>query len=534
MQTNTTKHSLLRGLVRATSGLVVLTLFLAPGDMLFWFLSFHLTSFIASGLLAIALKRHWLGWSLAAFWIPVLPALWLSFRPENNSVNMTASDNCWYNMERDVNHMMVVGLMFFDAAPAPEKLEQLLRERLLCFSRFRQIPKMEKGVRQWVDDEHFALARHVEYCPLETSSSQAFAERVNTLSGKKLDFDQPLWHMQIIPNHPSGAALVLRIHHCIADGIALVRVLLSMTEQAQPNTSEAQIVSNTGETVAPDTRAQGMEPANGSATAHRNAAPSEKAVSSSRNNKQSPITLLKELLQAFPRMIMLPDSKTSFKHPLTGVRRTAWTTPMPLNAIKRIASAHNAKINDVVLAATAGALRRYFQAHNEPTTGITLRVLVPINLRPLTGPIELGNKVGFIYLPLPVGCADPVARLRDVKAGMDAIKSGKEAFLSYLSLCFLGTLPQALQHVLIDTFNQNASSTMTNVPGPKEALSFAGQRVTHMNFFGPQSGKMGVGISVFSYQNELTLGITTDAGMVPHPEQFTACFEQEIAEWPAT
>lgn len=497
MQAITTLSGMLKGIIRVTSGLAVLTLFLAPADALYWFLALHMILFIATGLLAITLQRHWLGWSLAAFWIPLLPSLWLSFRPENTPGNMTASDNCWYNMERDVNHMMVVGLMFLDAAPAPDKLEKLLQERLLCFSRFRQVPKLVNGVRQWVNDDQFQLSHHVEYKSLATGSAQEFSERVNALAGEKLDFNRPLWHMQLIPNHPSGAALVLRIHHCIADGIALVRVLLSMTEAALPGGVADEAPSTGGKT--PPT---------------------------------PPAILIKELLQAVPRMLMRPDSTTSFKHPLTGVRRTAWTRPLPLGDIKGIAADHGAKINDVVLAATAGALRRYFLRQKEPVEGITFRVLVPINLRPLSGPIDLGNKVGFIYLPLPVGCADPEERLREVKAAMDAIKSGKEAFLSYLSLCFLGTLPQALQHVLIDTFNQNASSTMTNVPGPKEKLLFAGKTITHMNFFGPQSGKMGVGISVFSYQNELTLGISADAGMVPHPEIFTTCFEQEIAEWP--
>lgn len=497
MEKTSRLSSALKGIVRITSGAAVLTLFLTPSDALYWFGIAHISLFIATGLLAITLKRNWLGWSLAAFWIPLLPALWLSFRPENRSDNMSASDNCWYNMERDVNHMMVVGLMFFDAAPAPEKLEKLLQERLLSFPRFRQVPRRVNGVRKWVDDDHFQLAHHVDYRALPTPSAQSFSDRVNTLASEKLNFDRPLWHMEVIPNHPSGAALVLRIHHCIADGIALVRVLLSMTEPASPGA------------------------ANDEAPAPREMA-----------RPTPPATLAKELLQAVPRMLMLPDSNTSFKHSLTGVRRTAWTRPLPLIAIKTIAANHGAKINDVVLAATAGALRRYFLQHNEPVDGITFRVLVPINLRPLSGPIELGNKVGFIYLPLPVGCADPVDRLRDVKTAMDAVKSGKEAFLSYLSLCFLGTLPQALQHILIDAFNQNASSTMTNVPGPKEKLLFAGQTITHMNFFGPQSGKMGVGISVFSYQNELTLGISTDAGMVPNPSEFTACFEQEIAEWP--
>jgi diacylglycerol O-acyltransferase len=88
-----------------------------------------------------------------------------------------------------------------------------------------------------------------------------------------------------------------------------------------------------------------------------------------------------------------------------------------------------------------------------------------------------------------------------------------------------------VQHALMDAFNDNASSTMTNVPGPREQLFFAGEAIRNMVFFGPQSGKMGVGLSVFSYQDTLTMGISADKGMIPHPEVFTACFEQELREW---
>lgn len=489
---------ILKGVIWASNAIGLLALFTSPAQALYWFTVCHLTSVVASGVLAIGLQRSWLGWSLAAFWVPFLPSMWLTFRPDNAPDTMSASDNCWYNMERDVNHMMVVGLMFFDAAPNRDTLEKVLRERLLTFARFRQVPRLVDGTRRWVEDADFQLDRHLEYVPLAESTAQMFSDRVNALSGQKLDFEHPLWHLQIVPNHPAGGALVLRIHHCIADGIALVRVLLSMTD------------------------ADAATSANG--TRQKDEAPA--------TARTAPAELVKELLEAVPRMLMKPDGITSFKNTLSGERRTAWSKPLPLQTIKAIAQAHGGKINDVVLAATAGALRRYFLQHGEALENLTFRVLVPINMRPLSGPIQLGNQVGFIYLPLPVNCNDPRQRLREVKTAMDNIKSGKEAFLSYLSLCFLGTLPRALQHLVIDVFNKNASSTMTNVPGPSEPLFFAGQAITHMNFFGPQSGKMGVGISVFSYKNELTLGIIADAAMVPAPEIFTACFEQELAEWP--
>ena len=95
----------------------------------------------------------------------------------------------------------------------------------------------------------------------------------------------------------------------------------------------------------------------------------------------------------------------------------------------------------------------------------------------------------------------------------------------------IGTLPRSMQQRLTDIFNQNASATMTNVPGPRQTIMLAGETITDMGFFGPQSGKMGVGISAFSYNGRLTLGINADAGMIAEPGLLSTCFEEEVSAW---
>lgn len=488
----------LRLLIRL-GNLLALASLSAPALHLPSFWIFHGLVTAATLCLAAQLRRSVPGWTLGALLLPLVVSTWLSFRPANRPGCMTAGDTCWYNMEREVNHMMVVGVLFFETAPTPHALHQLLQERLLAFDRFRQVPQPDaEGYLHWQDDPDFRLEQHVVYRPLPEATAAAFQQRMDALSSQKLDFSKPLWAMEVVENHPEGAAVIVRLHHCIADGIALVRVLLSLT----------------------DAEEQAASPA------------SEASLSPVKRRKLNPLRLLGEMLAALPRMLMLPDSHTSFKNALSGDRVVGWSQPLPLARIKALAHAHDGKINDLVLAAIAGALRRYFQQRQEPVDGITFRVLVPVNVRPLDGPIVLGNQVGFIYLPLPVGVADPIERLRLVKETMDRVKRGKEALVAYLSLSLMGTLPQGVQHALIDNFNNNASSTMTNVPGPRQPLRFAGQTIRNMVFFGPQSGKMGVGLSVFSYCDTLTMGISADRAMVPHPEQFTACFVDELAEWP--
>ena len=483
-------------LIRIANVLALLSLFLPHSHWLPGFLTCHLSATILAAVLASMLNRSVPGWSLGSLLAPIVVSTWLTYRPENTPDAMTAGDNCWYNMERDVNHMIVVGALFFDTMPRPEALEELIEKRLLSFDRFRKVPRLRSnGHRYWEEATDFKLEDHLHYESLPEPTEEAFRKRVDELAGQKLNFDRPLWELHVVDNHPEGAAIIVRLHHCNADGIALVRVLLSLTDKDGASART------------------GAEPP---------AAPKP---------KPSPLKLLWELIVAFPRMLMLPDSTSNFKNPLTGVRRTAWSPPLPLPSIKKLAHDHGGKINDVVLAATAGAVRRYFLRTGQPVDGITFRVLVPVNVRPLDGPIRLGNQVGFIYLPLPVGVADPVARLKAVKSAMDAVKSGKEAVLAYFSLSVMGTLPRGVQHALMDNFNNNASSTMTNVPGPRETLYFAGQPIRNMVFFGPQSGKMGVGLSVFSYRETLTMGISADAGMIPDAGVFTGCFVEEIEEW---
>lgn len=497
-------RGILSGLIWGFSALASLLVLVPPPSPVGPWLLAHLACGLSAAGLAWCQGRHVAAWLVASLLLPFLPALWLTRRPPRGVQALSACDTCWYSMERDVNPMMVVGFMFMRKAPELAALAAVLEERLLCFDRFRQVPGRMEGHLCWIDAEGFALEKHLHEEHLPEATDEAFGHRLDVLTGEHLDFNRPLWDIVVLHNHPRGAAVVIRIHHSLADGIALVRVLLSLTDSMESPPSEP---------------------------AQTEASPSHQAASPAKPARLSLTSLGVELLKALPRMLMLPDGRTALKNPLTGLRRTAWSLPMPVATLKAVAHHHGCKINDLILAATAGAIRRYLLSQGEHVDGLTFRVLVPVNLRRLDGPIELGNKVGFIYLPLPVGKQDPLERLADVKATMDRVKSGKEALLSYWSLCLIGTLPPALQQGLTDIFNQNASATMTNVPGPRTTITLAGEPITDMGFFGPQSGRMGVGISAFSYNGRLTLGVNADAGMIAEPRLLVTCFEEDVSAW---
>lgn len=472
-----------------------LSLQLSLGPLLVWGLSIWLTRKLAADL-----NRHVLIWTFLAIALPYLGPLALALLRRKPSNALSLVDTCWYYFERPTNRMMATGMLFFDEPMDRIAFEQVIRDRLLQHDRFRERVQLIDGFPCWVEQQPFELSRHLGEETLPDASEGTLIMRLNQLASQPLDFDEPLWHMTLLHRGDAGTVLAVRIHHCIADGIALVRVLLSLTDPAVP--AEQQTVRN------------GPPPQTMPKTTH------------------SRFEQVWDMLVAIGKAFIGPDSRTCLKNPLSGERTTAWSKPISLDRVKAISQRHNAKINDVVLATTAGAIRHYLQAQGETVDFLTIRVLVPINLRPLTGPIALGNKIGFVYLPLPVHLDDPVERLRAVKVAMDSIKGGQEAMLSYVMLTLLGTLPVRLQHALVDTLNNNASSTMTNVPGPREPILMAGCPIRHMIFFGPQSGPMGVGISVFSYAGEISLAINADASMVDQPELFAEYFEQSLLQWP--
>ena len=186
-----------------------------------------------------------------------------------------------------------------------------------------------------------------------------------------------------------------------------------------------------------------------------------------------------------------------------------------------------ATINDVLVAAVAGALRRYMLEHGDDPALGDINAMVPVNLRPPENH-ELGNQFALVYLSLPVSLADPLDRLLATKRHMDVLKNSPEPFLVYQILGVIGTLPLDLAKQATTWFSTKASAVLTNVPGPREQIYFAGKPLKTLMCWVPQSGEIGLGISIISYHGQVTLGIMIDEHLVARPELIMEGFEEEL------
>lgn len=451
-------------------------------------------------------------------------------------------DTAWLRMEDPTNLMMVTALLLFDAPIDMARLRATIEHRMLTFSRFRQrVVESRLPLRnpQWEDDPHFDLNAHLHRVALPAPGDQAaLQELVSDLMSTPLDYSKPLWQAHVIENYGEGAALLVRLHHCIGDGIALAFVLLSMTDLTAdapwPSAPTAEEQENgAGNPLAGLVRQAGSVARRTKETAGKLLEESKEAIF----NPEKAAELAKggvTAAAAAARLVLRwPDPPTVFKGKLGVAKRAAWSQPLALADVKQVSKAMGGTINDVLLTAMTGALRRYLEGRLEPVDGLEFRAAVPVNLRPLDEMGELGNRFGLVFLSLPVGIEDPVERLAELKERMDALKDSPEAVVAFGILNAMGMTPGQVQDLLVKMFGTKATAVMTNVPGPKFPLYLAGSRLSGMMFWVPQSGRLGLGVSIFSYAGTVRLGVATDAGLIPDPDKIIAGFHQEFDDFMA-
>lgn len=446
-------------------------------------------------------------------------------------------DNAWLRMEDPTNLMMITGVFLFEEPLEMARLKKVVEERLLTYRRFRQrVVQPALQPAYWEDDPNFDLNAHIHRVALPSPGDQdTLQDLINDLMSAPLDFSKPLWHAHIVENYGEGCALIMRLHHCIADGIALMRVLLNFTDESP---DESPTAKNAPEEERPESNKNNSGlPLPGAVKTAVNATQRlagtivhegmetllnpAKAVDAAKLGASTTTTLGRLLL-------LPPDPKTPFKGPLGVRKRCAWSQPISLTDVKAVGKVTGGTVNDVLLTAVSGALGRYLHTRGEPAGGLDFRAVVPVNLRPLDEEPKLGNAFGLVFLSLPVGIADPLDRLFELKKRMDGIKGTPEAIVSFGILAGIGVSTSQIQDIVVKIFGMKATAVITNVPGPREVRYLAGKPIDGLMFWVPQSGKLGLGVSIMSYNNEVLLGVATDAGLVPDPETIIAGFHEEF------
>jgi WS/DGAT/MGAT family acyltransferase len=445
-------------------------------------------------------------------------------------------DAAWLHMDDPTNLMMITGFFEFAEPLDYERLKATVELRMVRrWRRFRQrVRESRLPLRgpYWEDDPYFDIENHVFEIGLPSPGDEAtLKEMISKLASRPLDKSKPLWEFHLVENLAGGGSfLVVRLHHAIADGIALMSVLMTLCD-VDPNAPWPKPESEKAH------RRRGrrvralFHPAASFFAATRTVADEGKLMLLNPSHLLKRASQAKAFAERLARLaFLLPDTRTIFKGKLGRKKVVAWTDNLPMEDVKRIKNAFGVTVNDVLMAVVAGGLRQYLLARGERVPdNLNIRAMVPVNLRPLEEAAKLGNHFGLVVLSLPLGLENPLDRVLEVKRRMDDLKNSPEAVVGYTLLEAMGMTPAEIENLAVQFFAMKSTLVLTNVPGPRQKLYFAGSPIERIMFWVPQSGRLGMGISIFSYAGSVSVGVMTDYGLVPDPESIAEFIEEDFA-----
>ncbi len=479
-------------------------------------------------------------------------------------------DTIWLNMDRPNNLMVIDAVMFLADTPDWDEVAHLFQTRVVDrFPVFHQRPEAPGFIGQpnWVDDEEFSLDRHIVRVALpEPGDDAALQRHIESQLDVPLDRRHPLWEVHFVEGYGEGAAIFLRTHHSLADGIALTRVFLSLTE-GEPDESAGPAMTamatpkatldgalDNPDVVAAVENLEALESLE--ALEERGRAEVERTRAEGWSLPTPPLLgtglrlardgLARVLSLATPQGLMEAGRSAAVTtqvvaelllahnpdNPLNGEpqgsKRVVWTDPLPLMGPKQLGRLAGATLNDVFMSAVAAALHRYqTELGREPVDLITM---VPVNVRPLDEPLppELGNRFALVYFHFPSALSAPLARLAETKRRMDWLKRSPEALLTFSLISAIGRTNPTIERYLVSFFANKAIGVTTNVAGPRTTRTLAGTPVTGVLGWVPGSGKHAVGVCIFTYAGTVRVGFMTDTAIVPDPERLLAAFEDEL------
>ena len=429
---------------------------------------------------------------------------------------MSAADAAWFHNDGPANLAIVMGVVLTKKPLDFERVCKIYTERIVTFERFRQ-RVVETGfpmaTPHWQDMPDFSIDQHLHHIALAAPHDEAtLVKLVNDVASMPLDHALPLWQAYVVDEVAGGSALITRVHHCLADGTAMMTVTQRLYDPAP------------GAKPLPPPRARGASMGKGAGKGLF--APAIDFITETARDAMALVggtgMLASELLRA-------DDPPSPLKGDFALGKRVAWSQPIAIRDIKAIGKRYGAKVNDVLVAAMTGALRTYLKSRGIDVNHTTLRAMVPVDLRPPERIGQLGNEFGLVLLDLAVTEARANRRLALTKARMDALKHSPEPLATKALLNLLGRGPKLLEDLSNDLFGRKASVVMTNVVGPAEVLYLAGVPIDRILPWAPHPGKqLGMAVSILSYRGAASLTVIGDARLVPDPEVITGEFGREF------
>jgi len=419
---------------------------------------------------------------------------------------ISANDALWLQ-DSDTNQMVINAVIITDHLDVAT-LRKTFQERIFegpdpaRFERLRCRITGRGTVRYWELDTDFDIARHI--VPARGKKLNTLKEvqaYVGRMANRKLDEARPRWEIKVIERFENDAtALLVRIHHCIGDGMALVSLMFALMDENWNRT---------------DGLAKGSIPPAAGLT------PLQLLLRAVAIPLSAPGVLLR-------RLSWFPDSSHLHGPILSGTKRVAWTAPLDLRVVKKAKDLIGATVNDVLMASVSGAFSTYL-ARKGASAPSRFLVSMPVNVRHPGMPLRCENKFAAVPLELPARSPHTTHRILAVKERLDQLKQSTTPLVVYgLQRALLSFLPDIVSRGLIDFLANKCTAVVTNVAGPAHDIAVAGKKVRSILFWVPQRAQIGIGISILSFAGKVQVGVIADKALLPDPAHLVEAFEEEF------
>lgn len=447
-------------------------------------------------------------------------------------------DSAWLQLGHETNRMVVHGVVVCTGDLDVDVLRRRVADRWVPrYPGLRQRPTWPSGPlgpARWVDAEP-DLHEHVRLAPLERPVDEAGLERfVGELMSRPLPDDRPWWALDVVRGYQTSAtAVVVSIHHGLADGVALGHLFHALADDPVEPDEETPTVYS-----APPESRHGLRDLQllGASIPRRALDLGGVLWRWPTSGGREDVATTARAIGASQAVLTRPraEKSTVLQGTLGTAKSARWTAPVSLDRVRGVGRRHGATVNDVLGAVVAGAVREYL-ATADGTEVPKLRAVMPSNLRPLDKPVSqwLGNEFGLVLPTLPTDEPDATRRIERMHTTMDRVKRTSQALITFAAIAAAGLGRPEWTRALVAQYAATATLILTNVPGPRRDLQIAGHPVADLVFWVPCSGNLALGISVLSYAGRIRLGVAADTAVLGGEDgvdRFTAALSTALAE----
>jgi diacylglycerol O-acyltransferase len=459
---------------------------------------------------------------------------------ENNSFSF--GDALFLYVEREGQPLNIAGVSVFEGEINLKDCIAFIESKLPLIPRYRQrvvFPPLDLGLPSWEFDRKFDIGNHVHQVKLRRGTEQELKALAGKIVSQRLNRERPLWDFTLAPLQGSRTGIIVRIHHCLADGIAGVGVMnVIMDTTPTPLPVPRKKVKDEPPATPKDPAAaflNGLAKSylslvNGALTLETGVLNvAQEAVANPTGPPAQMIRLLSELAA--------PAERLPFNTVCQGPQKFAWTE-IPLPDIKAIKNICGGTVNDVVLTTVALAFGRYAEQRGVDLNGRSLRIVIPVNVRGNGDATELGNKISFVPVPVPLDIRDPQKLLAVVRERVEFLKQARAADFVGLLGGLMSSLPSAFWANIGPVASQLPLSLCniicTNVPGPQVPLYLMGHKMLKWYPWVPIGGLMGINCAILTYNGTAFFGFTGDVHAAPDLERLEKFVDQSFVELRAT